>query len=80
MAKQEYQERFYCVTVYENPSDQQGYFVARVMLIENGKIKPTSLFFRSKSLSGIISTMPEKHFKWFERDQHDDVVIVGSFF
>ena len=80
MAKQEYQERFFSITIYESPSDMIGYFVARIMLLENGQVKPTSLFYRANTLAAIFSVIPEQHFEWFERSAQDDPVIVGSYF
>lgn len=67
------------IAVYDNPSDMQGWFVARLLVSLRGEanVVPTAVHFKAKTLAEVQEVIPQEYFAWTERHESDDKIIVG---
>lgn len=62
-------------TIYENPSDYPGEYVARKSLVQDGDIKQTEEVFIEKTLDDVRSKLPS-HLNKIARAAEDEAQIV----
>jgi len=64
-------------TIYENPKDYPGKFVARKYRVEDGIVNHTEHTYVSDSLYSIRKLIPDNLYR-LHREPNDDPVIVES--
>jgi hypothetical protein len=67
------------ITIFNNPSDFPGLFVARIFSICDGEVVPGNLVAQGKTLDEVRKQLPPGLFR-LEREPNDDEKIVESWF
>lgn len=64
------------ITIYKNPADYPGKFIARLFDIKKGKHRPTEIVVVADNLFEIRKKIPREQMFIIDRDPQDDPCIV----